>query len=92
MKFHPYAAEVPEEPKSRGAAKDYEIQADHASVILTQGQARYRLPDLQPRLRRDGLPPRPAADPRGGHRAVPGQRRRLILRPAARHRRRRRCG
>ena len=48
MKFQPYAGELPAEPKSKGAAKDYEIQADAASAILTEGKARYRLPISNP--------------------------------------------
>jgi hypothetical protein len=44
MKFQSYAGQLPAAPKAQGADKDYGIESDSASVILTQEKARFRLP------------------------------------------------
>jgi hypothetical protein len=44
MQFHPYAGQAPAEPQSQGAAAPFQVTRDAASLILTQGTKRFRLP------------------------------------------------
>jgi hypothetical protein len=44
LTFRPFTGAMPNEPTNRGAAADYQVTMDEASIIVTQAKHRYRLP------------------------------------------------